>query len=642
MGDGRTPEQLAQALVDLEAWRDNFATIYEAKQEEERLWKHHVEQALRTLEAGTGSEGKKGGSDKHMKKRMEPEEFKGDGFEQWAWGTKQYIELCHPTKGLRVMKWAEGLTGEPSPGEMERVTGITEDDEVVKELWTLMYSKMKHQEGINIVRRLGEKGQNGVELYRELKEHFDPESVITVQALRNQLHRVPRCRKLGDVLGELTKCEVKIAKLENMEKRAFSAQDRILLLRDLVPKEIDEEIEKNPALAQDYIQLKTYVTGLCRRHAEREMRTSRTPAKKDDGGPKDMDVDSVEGIKEQMKGLADAIHQLSQGGDMDALGKGGWGGGGYGKAKGKGKGKGKGEGKGKGNGKGGSQTWTGGKGSGKGGEKGKGQAPTTEFQGYCSWCEKWGHTARYCKDKDAYYDNLRKQQSSLNDEDENGEQEEEGDEGEEQFALEDEQSDNADLETVATMQEYMGYDKVECTMDSGSVVSIMPTKICKQVATVPSRASKAGKRYSSASGHSIDNEGESKVKFLTSNEEKRKIEFQRGNTTRTLGSIGCICDKGNTVIMNSKGGYVLKDKDNSIYKNAAKEAKVKTEFDRRRGVYVMDMWIKNAFDQKNKEVDDDSMDVGALMKDKWTKVPKGGSKPTARVAGKVTFTRQER
>ena len=140
-----------------------------------------------------------------------------------------------------------------------------------------------------------------------------------------------------------------------------------------------------------------------------------------------------------------------------------------------------------------------------------------------------------------------------------------GEEGEEQFTLEDADED-IEHETVATMQEHMGYDKVECTMDSGSVVSIMPTKICQQVSTTPSKSSKAGKKYSSASGHSIENKGKLQVKFLTTGDEKRKIEFQRGNTTRTLGSIGCICDKGNNVIMNSKGGYVLKDVDNSIFK----------------------------------------------------------------------------
>ena len=86
---------------------------------------------------------------------------------------------------------------------------------------------------------------------------------------------------------------------------------------------------------------------------------------------------------------------------------------------------------------------------------------------------------------------------------------------------------------------------------------------------------------------------------------------------------------------------MLKDRDNSIFKNAAKDAKVKTEFDRRRGVYVMDMWIKNAFDKK-KEDDDCDMEVGALMQDKWTKVPKGGSPANAKAAKKATFTRQGR
>ena len=41
-----------------------------------------------------------------------------------------------------------------------------------------------------------------------------------------------------------------------------------------------------------------------------------------------------------------------------------------------------------------------GKSKGKGG-KGKG------FQGNCRWCNKWGHSERYCQQKDKYMDEVR-------------------------------------------------------------------------------------------------------------------------------------------------------------------------------------------------------------------------------------------
>lgn len=75
-----------------------------------------------------------------------------------------------------------------------------------------------------------------------------------------------------------------------------------------------------------------------------------------------------------------------------------------GKAKGKGKGKGR-------------DAWKGGKGNekgkgGKGGGKGKGgnEGGTGKgtYQGHCHWCGIWGHTARYCRQKDAYMDEQRR------------------------------------------------------------------------------------------------------------------------------------------------------------------------------------------------------------------------------------------
>ena len=58
-----------------------------------------------------------------------------------------------------------------------------------------------------------------------------------------------------------------------------------------------------------------------------------------------------------------------------------------GKSKGKGKDGSKGKGK------------DGGKGKGKGKDVGKGVG---SYQGFCHWCGMWGHTAKFCKQKDTY------------------------------------------------------------------------------------------------------------------------------------------------------------------------------------------------------------------------------------------------
>ena len=68
-----------------------------------------------------------------------------------------------------------------------------------------------------------------------------------------------------------------------------------------------------------------------------------------------------------------------------------------GKSKGKGKVKDGGKGKGKDGSKG--KGKDGGKGKGKGKDVGKGVG---SHQGYCHWCGMWGHTAKFCKQKDTY------------------------------------------------------------------------------------------------------------------------------------------------------------------------------------------------------------------------------------------------
>ena len=100
-------------------------------------------------------------------------------------------------------------------------------------------------------------------------------------------------------------------------------------------------------------------------------------------------------------------------------------------------------------------------------------------------------------------------------------------EGEEEFSLE-AMDGEEEHETIATMQEHMGYEKVECTIDSGSCVSMMPKKECRHIKIKQSAGSKRGKKYSSASGHPIENEGESEVRFLTTDEEKRRMSGRGG------------------------------------------------------------------------------------------------------------------
>ena len=644
--DMKDAEDLNEGLEEKCRWRD-WKIAMDTKMNEHIVKILELQDEVTKSKHDGGGGGDKG---KAQRKRLEPEDFKmGDNFEQWGWALGQYLEYCHPGKGRSMLQWAVGQT-DVITEESVKQQAYQLDSPMMKDAWTIMYATVKAVEGVNIVRKTSNDGQNAAELYRQLKMHFDPESAITAQALRNQLHRVPRCKKLVDVLPELTKCEVKMARLQAMEPdRPFNDIDRIMMLRDLVPKDIDDELEKNPEMADDYRRLKSYITGMCRRQIERDNR--KETSKKKEKGNDEMDVDSLTEKVNDMKReiLASMWGQQNEGEDLHAMGKAGWKGGKAGGGKGwPGKGQPwqqpwQGGGGGKGDRKGSSPYAgvKGGKGGKDGGKGGKAlPRPTGEFHGTCNWCWEWGHSAKYCKAKDKYMDNIRRQQqAAVDDKKDDGEDsDEDGDEEEcEQFCLEDAAKTCRPCgETVAAVQDYMGYRKVEATMDSGSCDSIMANRDGGKIKVKPSKGSLSGKKYTSASGHAISNEGESNVKFMAENGGRRKMKYQRGDTTKTLASVGNVCDNGNCVIMSSKGGHILKDEDGEIYRKAVKMAKTVTPFHRKRGVYVMDMWVK---DDEERSGENDDMDVGNVAEeDKWIKVNKNG-KPVK--PNKKGFTRQD-
>ena len=60
------------------------------------------------------------------------------------------------------------------------------------------------------------------------------------------------------------------------------------------------------------------------------------------------------------------------------------------------------------------------------------------------------------------------------------------------------------------------------------------------------------------------------------------MTFQVAEVSRPLASVGDMCDKGNIVVFGAKGGYVL-----------GLDGQSKVRFERNRGVYELDLWVKN-------------------------------------------------
>ena len=141
------------------------------------------------------------------------------------------------------------------------------------------------------------------------------------------------------------------------------------------------------------------------------------------------------------------------------------------------------------------------------------------------------------------------------------------------------------------------------TMDSGCSVFVMPSGWLEMFELEESEGSRRGQTFQAAAKNSkpIPNEGQRTIKFLTKNNEKRKMTCQVAAVNKILASVGQICDGGNEVIFRYDGGEIRHLKSG------------KSTFFRRIGnVYSMDAWIPKSPDNDD-ERKGQSMDVDAVQ-----------------------------
>ena len=92
------------------------------------------------------------------------------------------------------------------------------------------------------------KGVIGAEAWRALKSRYDPETAITLEAWRGELFKVRRCAKITEVVSRLTQWENKMNRLDNALRASgkpdISDEDKTMVLKDLIPVEMEEELRK--------------------------------------------------------------------------------------------------------------------------------------------------------------------------------------------------------------------------------------------------------------------------------------------------------------------------------------------------------------------------------------------------------------
>ena len=124
--------------------------------------------------------------------------------------------------------------------------------------------------------------------------------------------------------------------------------------------------------------------------------------------------------------------------------------------------------------------------------------------------------------------------------------------------------------------------KIEAAVDSAAVDHVIKDDTVPQVRKRPSKGSKEGKHWWSASNHKIYNEGEKLIAFQTSCDKKRKIMFQVAKVGRTLVSVDKLSETDHNVVLN-KNDPRIECPNGEVIK-----------LRRQNKVYILDLWIRKA------------------------------------------------
>ena len=244
---------------------------------------------------------------------------------------------------------------------------------------------------------------NGLEAIRLLMKRYEPRTPGTKRALLKAIINQAPAKKPDDLEKTLMHLEELIKKYEVMGGAELPEDLRVALIIDMCHKDLKEHLELTTK-DMTYREVRDEIVNYAERKRNafgNDLKAMEVDELADEytwwGGQWQEDNNNWESEEVYAMGWQKGYGKGK--GYDNSYGKGGYKGGGKdsgykGFGKGYSKGYGKSDYKGKGFGKDGVN---------KGDGKGKGGG----FQGYCHWCGEWGHSARFCKEKDIYMDGVR-------------------------------------------------------------------------------------------------------------------------------------------------------------------------------------------------------------------------------------------
>jgi len=563
-----------------------------------------------------------------------PKEFAGDeeSYPIWISKFRAFINAAHP-EGLSWLNWAHAQNDIIDASTLElNFPEVAVQQALVRfsnKLHTLLLS-FTDKSAWTIIDSV-EDG-NGLEAYRQLCRRYEPKTPGTKRALLKGIINMPAAKSIKDVEPLLRKVEELMKRYEVMSGTKLPEDLCVTVIIDLCSRELREFLELSTK-DMKYQQVKEEIMN----YVENK-RTSFG------NGLKAMEVDALTndcwGYDEDNDGDYYEISYMPQNSWAGA------------KAKGKGKG-GKGiKASHPFSGKGGYGTFDGMKAGydrKSGGKATGGKGVSVE----CHWCHKLGHVQAHCKEKDAYMNAKRAQEGqgkgawvddkgdwsikNLEQSTDEGNHVESGIEALEhlsreacnyrflgaldkttietknRFSILATEDDSAEQPTTSHIpgdlargthrardkhlessargvhdrNHHVQLSSVErgmrvmtLTMDSGAAETVCRPDDAQCYPTMPSEGSQNGVQYVVANGKTMPNRGEKHVRLVTQEGSKCWMKMQVTDVRKPLASVSRICSEGHSVTFTKTGGYITQDETGQV-----------TKFDRRNGVYCLDVWV---------------------------------------------------
>ena len=139
-------------------------------------------------------------------------------------------------------------------------------------------------------------------------------------------------------------------------------------------------------------------------------------------------------------------------------------------------------------------------------------------------------------------------------------------------------------------ESHPGWRMIRTVMDSGATDSVAPPTLAPHVSIAESPGSVRGQCYVSASAGRMPNLGQKVLNVQTNEGKNTTVVYQVAEVSRPLTSVGATCDRGNWVVYNSQGGFILNCQTGE-----------RTSFERTAsGIYELDLWMKDEESRESK------------------------------------------